>query len=65
MVQGSIENQIRQVVAAKSQRREEPKAATAATLATRKLKSMGLTRREHDTLWSYYRELYYQRRLNA
>lgn len=46
----------------RSLRGKEPKAATAATLATRKLKAMGLARSQAPKLWDQYRNLYFERR---
>ena len=49
----------------KSLRGKEPKAATAATLATRKLKAMGLARSQAPELWRHYKDLFLERRLNV
>lgn len=59
---GIIEDQIRQNIAQRHVIHEEPKAATAAALATKKLRRLGLTRENNGSLWRAYRELYFSRR---
>ncbi len=48
----------------KSLKGKEPKYATAGTLATRKLKKIGLTREQSPRLWEMYRDLFLRRRLD-
>ena len=43
-------------------RGREPKRATAGTLATRKLLSIGLNREDSSELWEMYRDLFLERR---
>jgi len=65
-VSDRLENIVRERVLKEKKRPSlEPKTATAGTLATKKLKAMGLSREEYNALWNYYKQLYYRRRQHA